>query len=126
MKRIIGISCIVIFFVMTLALPGYAAKDENRVDVETLSSQTKRCIGCHENSTPGIVEDWYASLHAQITPQKALQKPGLARRISADSVSEDLAGNTVGCYECHGLNVDKHRDSFNHFGLKINVIVSPD
>ncbi len=31
----------------------------------------------------------------------------------------------VGCYECHGLNPDKHRDNFDHMGFKINVIVSP-
>lgn len=70
-----------------------------------MSKQTKRCLGCHENSTPGIVEDWYASLHSETTPQMALQKDRLTRRMSAESVNENLSGIIVGCYECHGTEV---------------------
>jgi hypothetical protein len=30
----------------------------------------------------------------------------------------------VGCYECHGLNPEKHKDNFSHYGFRINVVVS--
>ena len=31
----------------------------------------------------------------------------------------------VGCFECHGQNAAAHKDSFQHNGFQINVIVSP-
>jgi hydroxylamine dehydrogenase len=91
-----------------------------------LSNETQQCIGCHDNFTPGIVEGWRVSRHAKITPQEALKKDKLARRISTESVPENLSSHPVGCYECHSLNTDKHKDSFEHFNFKINVVVSPN
>ncbi|MBN1222764.1 MAG: hydroxylamine oxidase [Candidatus Aminicenantes bacterium] len=91
-----------------------------------LSQQTEECLGCHETYSPGIVEDWRSGSHAHITPAQAMTKPLPARKISSTTVKESLLNVTVGCYECHGLNADVHKDNFNHFDNKINVVVSPD
>jgi hypothetical protein len=45
--------------------------------------------------------------------------------MSADSVPRDLSDNAVGCFECHGLNPDAHTDTFDHFGFRIHIVVSP-
>lgn len=91
-----------------------------------LSPQTDACITCHRMLTPGIVEDWFSSRHSKTTPANALKKPLLERRISADKVSESLAGFAVGCYECHSQNPGRHKDNFEHMGFSINVVVSPN
>ena len=31
----------------------------------------------------------------------------------------------VGCAECHTLNPEKHKDSFEHNGYKVHVVVTP-
>jgi len=89
------------------------------------SSETDTCIECHSSVTPGIVQDWLTSRHAFTVPEEALKKPPLERRISASKIPDNFARTTVGCYECHGLNPDIHKDNFEHFGFKINVVVSP-
>ncbi len=91
-----------------------------------ISPKTMQCLGCHKTATPGIVRDWENSLHSKVTPAEALKKPELERRFSAEKVNDELEKYVVGCYECHGLNGDKHKDNFTHFGNKINVIVSPN
>lgn len=90
-----------------------------------VSRQTRRCLGCHETVSPGIVADWRASLHARTTPQQALEKPEAGRRMSAKTVPEKLQNVVVGCYECHSQNPDAHKDNFKHLGFSINVIVTP-
>jgi len=91
-----------------------------------LSEQTKACVGCHKVYTPGIVDDWLSGRHAGTTPADALKLSPLERRISADTVAQWLKGNAVGCYECHSLNPDNHKDNFQHMGYDINIVVSPD
>ncbi len=91
-----------------------------------LSPQSRACIGCHSRYTPGIVHDWLTSRHAKTTLAEALGKPEIERRISSSGIPEDLLDNAVGCYECHGLNPEKHADNFDHMGFRINVVVSPD
>lgn len=91
----------------------------------TLSPETKGCIDCHVLYTPGIVKDWETSRHSKITPEEAMKKSILEKRISAENLSEKLSKNAVGCYECHSLNEKNHKDNFEHFGYKINVVVSP-
>ncbi|MGA1823390.1 MAG: multiheme c-type cytochrome [bacterium] len=134
MKNFVSIVCMyfmIMCVMVILPLPAHcsveaaAQKHDTGMGMLSVSIKTKRCLGCHNNSTPGIVEDWYASLHARTTPQMALGKKQLARRMSAESMNEDLSANVVGCYECHSLNTESHKDSFNHFGQKINVVVSP-
>jgi len=128
MKKIVYIFCtcaLIIFFTSVLVMPSYGSEKEQDIDMSKLSSKSKRCLGCHANATPGIVEDWYTSLHSRTTPRMGLAREKIESRISAESVKEELSENFVGCYECHSLNVEQHKDSFNHFGLKINVVVSP-
>lgn len=91
-----------------------------------LSEQTEGCLDCHRAVTPGIVEDWLTSEHARGTPQESMQKSKLEREVSSPSIAEELAAVAVGCFECHGLNPDKHQDNFDHFDYKINVVVSPE
>jgi hypothetical protein len=91
-----------------------------------LSGESEDCIDCHEVETPGIVADWRTSRHARITPAAALEKPALERLVSSAEIPEPLRSVAVGCYECHGLNPEKHRDNFDHNDYRINVIVSPD
>ena len=90
-----------------------------------MSEETSACLGCHKEYTPGIVEDWLRSRHSKTVPSSALKKPEIERRISARKVAPALGNVVVGCYECHGLNPNKHKDNFDHMGFKINVIVSP-
>ena len=103
----------------------HAQDNNNSEQPVVLSDQTEECIDCHGGIMPGVVEDWRSSRHAKITPESALAKPELERRISSESVSDNLKSVAVGCYECHSLNPDKHKDNFEHFGYKINIVVSP-
>ncbi|MCF6158964.1 MAG: hydroxylamine oxidase [wastewater metagenome] len=117
------------FFLISLFLPvtSILAEEEQPITKPVpLSEETQVCILCHRNYTPGIVEDWLNSRHAKITPDAALEKPELERRISNDSVPEPLRSVAVGCYECHTRNPSAHEDNFEHFGFNINVIVSPN
>lgn len=90
-----------------------------------ISQETSACLDCHKVYTPGIVEDWLRSRHSKTLPSSALKKPERARRISAKKVAASLEKVVVGCYECHGLNAEKHKDNFEHMGFNINVVVSP-
>jgi hypothetical protein len=92
----------------------------------SVSRETETCLSCHRVYTPGIVEDWKKSLHSVTVPLEALKRPELERRISAQRVPEALSGVVVGCYECHSLNADKHKDNFEHMGFKINTVVTPN
>jgi len=114
---------IIIFLgLIPLILFAQGNKKENLLPI---SQETSACLDCHKDFTPGIVADWQKSLHSQITPSAALKKGEKARRISANKLPASLEGVVVGCFECHGLHPDKHKDNFEHMGYKINVIVSP-
>lgn len=91
-----------------------------------ISEETKACIECHAAIQPGIVDDWKHSLHSVITPEQDRVKPALERRVSASDVPASVRGIVVGCYECHSLRPESHKDNFDHFGYRINVIVSPN
>lgn len=91
----------------------------------SISEQTEECLGCHESLHPGLVADWRASRHAQMTPALALEVAGLEKRMSATQVADSLQQVVVGCYECHSLNGTAHQDNFEHNGFQINVVVSP-
>src|SRR4030067_440396 len=84
-----------------------------------ISEATEACLGCHALSTPGIVADWKSSRHSRVTPQEALVKPQLERRVSAEKIDETLAKTVVGCAECHTLNASQHPDSFEHGGYNV-------
>ena len=89
------------------------------------SQATEECISCHLSVYPGILSDWEKSRHARIIPMEGLKKPQLERRVSAEKVPGKLAHTAVGCAECHTLNPEKHKDTFEHEGYKVHVVVTP-
>lgn len=90
-----------------------------------ISDSTAECLDCHSSIHPGIVKDWQQSRHAQITPKTAMAVEGLARKVSAKNVSEELQNTAVGCAECHLLRPKAHADTFDHNGYDIHIVVSP-
>ncbi len=42
-----------------------------------------------------------------------------------DKVPAKLSGTVVGCAECHTLNTDAHKDTFNHNDVKVHLTVTP-
>ncbi|QJA05275.1 hydroxylamine oxidase [Thermosulfurimonas marina] len=113
---------LMVFGVVFLWVALAGASEEGRAP---LSEATRTCLACHRMVTPGIVADWERSLHAQTTPEEALEKPALSRRISAQKVPEDKKAVAVGCAECHTLNPDSHKDTFDHNDFKVHVVVTP-
>lgn len=120
MKRIF----ICIILLLSIIAVRIAAADEVKSEPK-ISPETRLCIGCHSMYTPGIVKDWLSSRHSRTTPGDALKIPPLQRRVSAEKVTESLSSRIVGCYECHSLNPERHKDNFEHMGFMINVVVSP-
>lgn len=128
MKKIISFISVLSLTIVFLVFSSnsFAEKTNITEKEEEISKETKACLRCHRIYTPGIVEDWLRSLHSKTTPSSAFKKPELERRVSANDVSDNLKNVVVGCYECHSLNADKHKDNFSHMGYKINIIVSPN
>ncbi len=63
----------------------------------TIPASSKKCIECHEPLSPGIIDHWRGSTHAE---------------------------KGVGCVECH--KADKQDvDAFDHHGAMIATIVTP-
>ena len=90
-----------------------------------ISDATQACLGCHESVTPGIVADWRSGRHSKTTIEDALKKPALERRISIDKVPQGMSGIVIGCAECHMINPAAHKDTFEHNGFKVHVVVTP-
>ncbi|MFH1983119.1 MAG: multiheme c-type cytochrome [Pseudomonadota bacterium] len=91
-----------------------------------VSDATQECLDCHATFHPGIVADWRASRHAQMTVQEAIIVEDVARKVSATDIPAPLLNVAVGCAECHTLRNEKHADAFEHNGADIHVVVSPD
>jgi hypothetical protein len=91
-----------------------------------LSEASAECMDCHSSIHPGIVSGWQKSRHALITPQKAMAVEGVARKVSSQTVPENLQNVVVGCAECHTLRPEAHADTFEHNGYEVHVVVSPD
>ncbi|PKL90363.1 MAG: hydroxylamine oxidase [Ignavibacteriae bacterium HGW-Ignavibacteriae-2] len=109
------------FILLVIILSSYSQYSQ------VVSGETQECLDCHSSVTPGIVGDWQRSLHSKSTIYEALNKNELERRISIDTSSELASSqSTIGCFECHSLNTIDHKDSFEHFGYQINVVVSPN
>lgn len=124
MKHFLGLIFFLICPFFSIAY-GTSAPDDTTRNV-SLSPQTQTCIGCHSLYTPGIVRDWMTSRHAKTIPVDALKKSPLEKRTTAENLPQNLQGNAIGCYECHSLNPDAHKDNFTHMGYQINVIVTPN
>ena len=102
------------------------AQESTAKALPPISEETRMCIECHTHYSPGIVEDWKRSRHSTTTPETAKRKPEPERRVSAQSFPENLGKVAVGCYECHSLNPEAHKDNVEHAGMSINIIVSPN
>ncbi|MGC8660490.1 MAG: multiheme c-type cytochrome, partial [Desulfomonilaceae bacterium] len=92
---------------------------------QPISDSSQDCIACHSSVTPAIVADWRRSNHSKITPQNALARAELERRVSAKTVPDHLKNVVVGCAECHLLNTQDHSDTFNHNDQKVHLTVTP-
>jgi hydroxylamine dehydrogenase len=127
MKLVRGIPLLVVFCLFSAIQIISAAEEKGTiVSQDMISPQTRTCIGCHSNLTPGIVQDWLSSRHAKTLPGEALKKSSLEKRISAETLPKELLEHVVGCYECHSRNVDNHKDAFDHMGHRLQVVVSPN
>ncbi len=62
-----------------------------------IPASSKACVECHQKSTPGIIDHWTGSTHAE---------------------------KGVGCTDCH-LAKEADIDGFNHYGQLIATIVTP-
>ena len=116
---------LIIFAINTLITPVTASGDEPLQEKVRLSDETQSCITCHETINPGIVGDWLTSRHSKINPKDALEKINTKKRVSSQTIPENLRSVVVGCYECHSLNPSAHKDNFEHFDFNINIVVSP-
>ncbi|MBW1743989.1 MAG: hydroxylamine oxidase, partial [Deltaproteobacteria bacterium] len=83
-------------------------------------------IGCHAPAHPGIVADWEKGRMSRVTPMAARSMVSKKRRVSFDEVPGTLARVVVGCAECHTLNPEKHKDTFEHNGFQVHVVVTPE
>ncbi|MEM5788388.1 MAG: multiheme c-type cytochrome [Syntrophobacteraceae bacterium] len=92
---------------------------------ESISSATEECLNCHATLHPGIVASWKKSRHSASTPTQAAQQQGLDRKVSLSSVPETMKNVTVGCAECHTLDPKSHRDTFEHNGHEVHIVVTP-
>ena len=93
------------------------------------SAATEECLTCHGTATPGILQDWKRSRHAATTLEEALKKPEHERRTSlpqAGATAEPALRTAVGCAECHTRNPESHRDTFEHNGYQVHVVVTPE
>lgn len=90
-----------------------------------ISEDTQACIECHQTVTPGIAADWRKSVHSKSTPGQALKEPAISRKISAKKVPAEINGVVVGCAECHTANAEAHKDTFEHNGFEVHIVVTP-
>ena len=90
-----------------------------------ISEETEMCLECHATLHPGIVQEWMKSRHAKVMPAEGLKKRTLERRVSVNKVPEHLGNVAVGCAECHTMNADTHKDTFQHNDYQVHVVVTP-
>lgn len=118
MKRDIIRLFVGIFLAAAVILPAPSGAAE-------VSEKSQECIECHQEVTPGIVEDWKTSIHSKVSPVEALRKPELSRTISATKVPDAVGNVVIGCAECHTSNAKEHKDTFEHNGFQIHIVVTP-
>jgi len=62
-----------------------------------IPASSQQCVECHQKTTPGIIDHWKGSTHAN---------------------------KQIGCYECHKAN-EGDADAFQHYGKTIATVVTP-
>jgi len=83
-----------LFIALVLIVSGVARR---AAAGDNLSSESRRCVNCHEAKTPGLAAQWSGSRHA---------------------------AEGVGCFECHGADA-KTPGAFSHEGATIVTVVTP-
>ena len=111
-----GVVFLGILFLSVAVLPASGA---------SLSEDSQTCVDCHIYATPGIVSGWKKGRMARVTPDAAMKKPLSGRRISVKEPPKKMAKLVVGCAECHTMNPEKHKDTFEHNGYSVHVVVTP-
>jgi hypothetical protein len=119
MKQWSYLISIILICTCMMAKPGHAQPKPK------ISESTEACLTCHTTLHPGIVAEWKKSRHANVIPAEGLKRPKLERRISNEKVSDKIANYVVGCAECHSMSSEKHKDSFDHNGFKVHIVVTP-
>ena len=119
-RRFVRVSTYFFLWAM-LIFPGWTFGEDVRE-----SDNTRECLDCHASLHPGIVAGWQNSRHYRFSPAEGIKKAVLERRISTDAIPAELLDNTVGCYECHSLKSEKHKDTFEHNGYRIHLVVTPE
>ncbi len=123
-SRYFRLPCLIFFALLAVGLL-LGALGAAKVQKAPVSDQSQNCIDCHSSETPAMVADWKRSRHARITPADALKKPEDERLVSAKKIPEKLTGVAVSCAECHMLNPEAHKDTFEHNGYKVHLTVTP-
>ncbi|HKA37903.1 MAG TPA: multiheme c-type cytochrome [Thermoanaerobaculia bacterium] len=84
------------------AAPAKAARSKAapraRPSPPPLSAESRKCVTCHSQKTPGIVAQWKGSRHA---------------------------AEAVGCFECHGAGANE-AGAFEHEGETIATVLTPN
>jgi len=91
----------------------------------SISEASEACLTCHAQLHPGIVADWRKSRHANFSPAMSLKRAKVEQRVSNEKVPLDYMNTVIGCAECHTMNPGKHKDSFDHNGYQVHVVVTP-
>ena len=60
-------------------------------------ASSRACVDCHQQGTPGIIDHWEGSTHAE---------------------------KGVGCVECHAA-MPEDADGFEHYGVQVATVVTP-
>ncbi|HXG94650.1 MAG TPA: multiheme c-type cytochrome [Blastocatellia bacterium] len=97
-RRVLLLVSAVFFVSMFVSETNTSAASSQAQKQPVISKEGKLCLQCHENTTPGVVEQWKGSAHHR-------------------------AG--VDCYSCHRAN-EGDPATFEHYGNKIAVIVTPN
>ncbi|MEW6672982.1 MAG: multiheme c-type cytochrome [Thermodesulfobacteriota bacterium] len=108
----------VLFFFVLVAV-------NERCNAAPVSTATQECLDCHTVIHPGIVEDWKQSRHARMTAGEAAAVKGSGLKVSGKSIPAELQSVAVGCAECHTLRPAAHKDTIDHMGHEVHMVVSP-
>jgi len=87
-------------FLLALLVVAWVEGGQQRVEPKprpSVTGESKKCVTCHEQKTPGIVAQWADSKHAVLG---------------------------VACYECHRAE-ESDADAFRHEGQWIATVVTP-
>lgn len=90
-----------------------------------ISDNTAACLDCHASVTPGIVSDWKKSRHA-VDMRNPVKKENIqSQKGPAGKPSDSPLNLAVGCAECHTMDPSRHKDTFDHNGFSVHIVVSP-